>query len=215
MKLSQFVLRIHRVLGVFVGILLVVIALSGSALVFAPEIDAVLSPHIYTTTPQPQRVAMDTVLKTVQAAHSDRNLVDILLPKVPNGVYRIMADDYAFSIYANPYTGEISGARPWNQSYEGWLYELHSNLFAGQIGKWIVGSVGGMLLVLSVTGIILWPGWRRLIAGWKIRFHAPRPILNYDLHKVIGIVSVAFIVLVASTGVAIVFGLRFNKSLIG
>lgn len=209
--LRKLALIAHRYIGVLVGLLLVIIALSGSSLVFANEIDAWLSPNIFRVTPQIERVSLDSVVKTVQANYPSQKLVNILLPKTPHGVYRIMADDYKFSIYANPYTGEVLTARPWNQTYRGWMFELHSQLFAGKIGETIVGLLGLLLLVLSVTGVMLWPGWRRFGAGWKIRFSAPKSIVNYDLHKVIGIVSVAFIIFIAFTGVALTFFAEFIK----
>jgi uncharacterized iron-regulated membrane protein len=59
-----------------------------------------------------------------------------------------------------------------------------------------------MLLVLSVTELILWPGWGRLVTGLKIRWRSPWRIVNYDLHKVGGILAIVFLVLIASTGVA-------------
>ncbi len=211
MKASTTILKLHRAIGIVVGLLLVVITLSGSLLVFATEIDAWLSPQIFRVTPQTERVTLDSVLQTVQAAHPNHNYVDILLPKTLHGVYRIMADGYKFSIYANPYTGEILTARLWNQTYEGWMYELHSQLFAGKSGEAIVGLIGLLLLVSSVMGVMLWPGWKRFVAGWKIRFSAPKSIVNYDLHKVIGILSVAFIIFIASTGIALTFFPEFKK----
>lgn len=46
----------------------------------------------------------------------------------------------------------------------------------------------------------MFPGWRSLRAGfiirWKSRFH----LLQYDFHKVIGIVSVIFLILAGTTG---------------
>lgn len=176
MKASTTILKLHRAIGIVVGLLLVVITLSGSLLVFATEIDAWLSPQIFRVTPQTERVSLDSVLQTVQAAHPNHNFVDILLPKTLHGVYIIMADGYKFSIYANPYTGEILTARPWNQTYEGWMYELHSQLFAGKSGETIVGLIGLLLLILSVTGVMLWPGWKRLLLGGKFAFQRPNQL---------------------------------------
>jgi uncharacterized iron-regulated membrane protein len=55
-------------------------------------------------------------------------------------------------------------------------------------------------MVLSLTGLVLWPGWRKLITGFKIKWNASPKRLNFDLHKVIGVTMVVFLVLTAFTG---------------
>lgn len=209
MKLRNLALKLHREIGILAGLLLMVITLSGSALVFAPEIDAWLNPAAFKVTPQAEKVAIASILQTIQTTYPDYSLVDVLMPKTSSDTYRIMADAYKFRIDADPYTGRILAARPWNHTFEGWLFELHSTLFAGTVGEWIVGGLGVLLLGLGLTGLILFPGWKRFKTGWQIRWNAPKPILNYDLHKVIGIISVCFIGMIAFTGVSLTFFSQF------
>jgi uncharacterized iron-regulated membrane protein len=205
MKLQKIMLKGHRMIGVIAGFLLVVIALSGSLLVFAPEIDAGLNPGAFKVTPQPNKVAIASILQTIQTAYPTHQIDDLMLPKTDHDSYRIMADGYKFRFDADPYTGRVLAARPWNQTFQGWVYELHSMLFAGKIGEYIVGGLGIMLFSLGMTGLIVFPGWRRFKAGWKIRWTAPKSILSYDLHKVIGIISITFIAMIAVTGISLVF----------
>ena len=68
-----------------------------------------------------------------------------------------------------------------------WLVKLHSNLLAGSTGRFVNGIGGAALIVLSLTGLIIWwPGvkfWRRsLQVNWRATF----PRLNWDLHSATG-----------------------------
>ncbi|MEH2043028.1 PepSY-associated TM helix domain-containing protein [Nostoc sp.] len=57
------------------------------------------------------------------------------------------------------------GDRQWETSWIGRVYELHYKLLAGDTGLPIVGIVALLTLILRLTGIVLWPGWRKLVIG--------------------------------------------------
>jgi len=110
--------------------------------------------------------------------------------------------DHYLQAFINPYTGQIMGDRQWETSWVGWIYELHYKLLAGDTGLLIMGIVALLTLVLSLTGIVLWPGWRKLIAGFKIKWDGHIKRRNFDLHKVFGIVTAVFLALIGFTGFA-------------
>lgn len=207
-KLRQPTLILHRYTGVIAGILLIIIGLTGSMLVFAEELDHFLHPQLLQVVSQNERVSLETVLDTVREARPDLKPHRIIVPQESNGVYTVMmespSEEYT-DIYVNPYSGTIVGSRPFKQTLGGFLIELHMNLFAGDLGAKVVGISGLLLLLLSITGMILWPGWKRLAPGIKIRWTAPSRLVNYDIHKVIGILSVLFLALLAFTGAALTF----------
>jgi uncharacterized iron-regulated membrane protein len=124
-----------------------------------------------------------------------------------------MADGFSFGVYIDPYTGKILAAVPWQQTIEGFIYQIHTSFFAGEVGQFVVGMIGILLVILGLTGIILWSGWKKLKTGLKIRWRARRQILNYDLHKVIGIVSVLFLTIIAVTGIGITFWSQVESAL--
>ncbi|MBD2667112.1 propeptide, PepSY amd peptidase M4 [Richelia sinica FACHB-800] len=73
-------------------------------------------------------------------------------------------------------------------------------LLLGRNGEIVIGISGLFLFILCVTGLILWPGWRKLIAGFKIKWDGHPQRVNFDIHKVSGIVSVIFLSFTAFTG---------------
>ncbi|MHC5831015.1 MAG: PepSY domain-containing protein, partial [Nostoc sp.] len=60
--------------------------------------------------------------------------------------------------------------------------------------------VGLLFTILSITGIILWPGWRKLIAGFKMKWNAHPKRVNFDIHKVAGVITGVFLVFTFFTG---------------
>jgi uncharacterized iron-regulated membrane protein len=207
MKFRNLILKLHSSIGIVVGLLLVVISLSGAGIVFHEEMDHALNRSLWYVTPQSEQVSLDAMIASVQANHPDLPVGFIQSPKTPKESYvfnQQTSHERRLQTFVNPYTGEILGSRLWEYSFTGFLYTLHHDLFIGKVGQITVGVVGGLLLLMAVTGILLWTGWRKLITGFRIRWHAPLPLISYDLHKTGGIVSSIFLTITAVTGIVIV-----------
>jgi uncharacterized iron-regulated membrane protein len=207
MKFRRLVLKLHGSIAIFMGLLLIVISLSGAGIVFHEEIDRAFNQSFYRVTPQAEQVSLDTMVASVQASHPDLPVWFIQSPKALDESYVInqkMANDLRFQTFVNPYKGDVLGSRIWEYSFVGFLYTLHHELFAGKIGQIFVGVTGVLLLLMALTGVLLWTGWRKLLNGFKIRWNAPFSLLIYDLHQFIGILSSVFFTITALTGVAII-----------
>ncbi|MBF2057547.1 MAG: PepSY domain-containing protein [Cyanobacterium sp. T60_A2020_053] len=87
-----------------------------------------------------------------------------------------------------------------NNTFDPIFIKFHTELLAGIIGKTVLGFVGISLFLLTITGLLLWNGWQKLALGFKIRFGSKWRLLNYDIHKVIGILSFIFVANFAITG---------------
>ncbi len=205
-KLRQVAFTLHQYIGLVVGLLLIIVGLTGSLLVFQHEIDQFLvQRQCGQVIPQQQRVSIESVLNTVKTAYSDRpdlklNSIDI---HPENNVYKVRffaSDDKRTEVFVNSYTGKILGDRIWDNSLIGVTFKLHFALLAGRTGEIIVGIAALLLLILSITGIILWSGWRKLISGFKIRWRSHPKRVNFDIHKVAGIVTAIFLAFTAFTG---------------
>jgi uncharacterized iron-regulated membrane protein len=92
-----------------------------------------------------------------------------------------------------------------------WVARLHENLLSGMTGT-VVNGIGGLgLILLSITGVILWwPGiehWRRSLTVDRTASFAR---LNWDLHNTLGMICLLFVVLWGVSGVYFVFPNAFN-----
>ncbi len=207
-KLRNISFFLHRWLGLVAGILLCIAGLTGSILVFWHEIDrAVIAARfgrvIFTDT----KVSLEAIANTVKTAYASTgfNLSDLGCPAAsdqPCMLSLMNSADKYWQVFVNPYTGQIMGDRAWDNSWAGMIFNLHYALFAGNIGTIVMGIVALVTLILSLTGIILWPGWRKLAAGFKIKWNAHIKRRNFDLHKVAGIITAIFLAAIGFTGFA-------------
>ena len=113
---------------------MIVIGLTGSVLVFYPEMDrSLISLHTGPIFSQENRVSMESVLDTVQAAyvgHPELKLSGIRMSLESDVSYEVeleSPDEKYTQAFVNPYTGNILFSRVWNTSLFGVVYKLHSN----------------------------------------------------------------------------------------
>jgi uncharacterized iron-regulated membrane protein len=206
MEFRNLVRSLHGSIGLLMGLLFVIVSLTGTGIVFHEEIDHAMNQSLHTVAVQPVSVPFDDILAPVQKAHPDLPIQYVSFPKQADGTYTVMMLDkngHRLQTFVNPYTGAVLGERVWEYSLTGFLYTLHHELFLGNTGLIILIVVGIALLLMSITGVILWTGWRKLKAGFTIRWNAPASLRNFDLHQVSGMISQLFLAVLAVTGVII------------
>jgi uncharacterized iron-regulated membrane protein len=194
----------HRYLGLGVGCIIVVIGITGSLLVFQSNIEQYwVTQSFAPIIPQARRISIETAVSTVQAAYKGLDLKPTTIQALPeNNFYavRLSNEKKRLDIFVNAYTGKILGDRIYEHTLMANLLQLHVSLFAGDIGTTITGIAAFLLLSLSLTGITLWPGWRKLATGFKVKLKAHPKRTNFDIHKVAGIIAAAFLCLTSFTG---------------
>jgi uncharacterized iron-regulated membrane protein len=198
----------HRWLGLTASILLCIAGVTGSVLVFWHEIDrAVIAWRFGQVSPVGEPLSVTAIASTVKATYANKGLTlsSLTFPDHADQPYMMSfldAAEHYLEVFINPYTGQVIGDRFWESSWLGIVFKLHYKLLAGDVGMLIMGIVALITLILSVTGIVLWPGWRKLVAGFKIKWDGHIKRVNFDLHKVAGIVTAVFLALIGLTGFA-------------
>jgi hypothetical protein len=87
-------------------------------------------------------------------------------------VSMLSKNEEVVSIYGNPYSGEINGARLCKETFTGFLFTLHAELAGGEFGHLVVSVCGLVMLGITFTGLVLWTGWRNLARGFSINLKA-------------------------------------------
>lgn len=105
-----------------------------------------------------------------------------------------------FIIYVDPGTSRVTG-REYGRSFQDFMRALHYYLFApGAIPMYIVTSLGFVLILSLVTGLIaykkFWRGFFRMP-----RWHRDRRTWFGDLHRLIGLWSLWFIAVLGLTSI--------------
>lgn len=213
--LRRALFQVHLWTGLALGLYVVAISLSGSALVFRDRIFKSLGN-------KPRTVAISGPLL---ADAKLRSLAEKAYPRYRAGyVFRGKQRDQASIVVLDrngtykqelfdPYTGQDLGpADPAILRTLTWLADLHFNLLAGEEGRRWNGYAAVLVTLLVLTGaIVWWPGiesWRRSLAArttgnWK-RF-------NWELHSMVGFWTYAFSLMWGVTGIYVVFPAPFQR----
>jgi uncharacterized iron-regulated membrane protein len=209
---------LHRYFGLCMGLIMILIGITGSLLVFHAEIEDWLTIQRYgITMSQGQLLTLDKVVEIAQTTYPNWTFEDIVFPKDERypmilGFTAPDADPNLYEhgfhqVFINPYTGKIMGELATRYTFYRFILNLHYRLFLpGEwLGRVITGVVALLLLEIAVTGIMLWPGWRKLSTGFKIKWNSHIKRRNFDLHKVIGIFAAIFLALTGLTGAYLSF----------
>ncbi len=218
MSARKVIYYVHRSFGLGAGGLIALIGLTGSAIVFGREIDRLLNPHLLKVVPAGQPITLQAALKAAQNAHPDRTPSMLSVPEAPDRPYVVRMrprpgqESYdQLLVYVHPYRGEVLGARTRTGHLIGFLERLHIHLLigqglAGRVGWYLVGAGGVLLVLLCLTGPLLWwPGRRKLRLGLTIKWRASWRRIAFDLHRVAGMYPLVLLIIVALTGAAYSF----------
>jgi len=105
-------------------------------------------------------------------------------------------------VAATPAPGAPSdGSIPLGITLVSKLMELHDDLLGGPTGRSINGIGALLILILAVTGIIVWwPGIRTWKRSLTVRRHTGWQRFAWDLHSMVGFWSFAFLIVFALSG---------------
>ena len=199
-SVRRALLTLHQWVGLAAALFLIVIAVSGSALVFENAIDRALNPQLSYVTRGPRRQSFETLLARVAATYPDDRVVGIRVAEQPD-----QADEFSLrsrrSASIDPYTGMVLGVRDRETSLARRLHLLHTRLGAGALGEQLVGWLDVALLALAISGLVLW--WPRQIVGVNRAGSWKR--INFDLHNALGLYSSLVLVAITASGVLIAF----------
>lgn len=228
-SLWTFWLKVHLYLGLFVGPVLVLIGLTGSLLVFYQAIDELLNPGLLTTQGTGAVRPLDEIVAAAQARHPEKKgPYSLVLPRHAQGTliawYEIPTGRAGTSewlqVLIDPYTANVLGERFWGQCLISVIYKLHYTLLLKSAGEVTVGVLGLFLLLSIGTGIYIWwplfwpPRWGRLRQAFGIKRGAPPVRFHFDLHKTSGIYSALILLVIAFSGVYMIFP-EYIKPIVG
>lgn len=194
MKLLSF---IHRWSGGFLGLLLVLLGLSGTILLWEGE---------WVTLPG----AGDAVAENVQAIgriaerEAATGALRITFASEEIGLHHVAKEGGAGAYVAQDGTTVAAWQSQWERP-EFWLFDLHHHLFSGHTGELVAGWAGVAGLLFVITGTILWWRSRRAFRWrlWPDRFK-PGPVVAH--HRDLGIIAAPLLLITFVTGTGMVFG---------
>jgi uncharacterized iron-regulated membrane protein len=204
----QLIFVLHKYLGLFIGLYFLVICLTGAVLVILENrIDNFLDYPVVHVNAESKKQPLLKMLQTVETAFPNGTVGHIIKSCARGCTYDFTisrgTDDH-IDVLVDPYTARIVQTGLWSATPIGFMYSFHANLFAGEAGSHINAYVSLAAILLVLTGLYLWPGWRTIRNAFAIKWGASVWRINFDLHKIIGFTCVLFFVYIVITGIATV-----------
>jgi uncharacterized iron-regulated membrane protein len=202
--MRKIIVLLHRYIGLALAVFLLVSGLTGTLIVFGKAIDGFLNPALLKVVPQPDRVPIDDVLRNAQRAVPEGALRTVYLPHSADDTVEVLFQGSSIRIYANPYSGEVLGAREANKYLRGFLIDLHVHLLSGETGERVIGWAGLGAIILALLGLWLWwPRYGRWRQALSIKWQAGSFRVWFDIHRVAGVCVMPFLLMTAATGASL------------
>jgi uncharacterized iron-regulated membrane protein len=200
--------KLHLWLGLGSGLVVFIVALTGSLLVFEDELEPVLYPrfHKVDVVEGAHRLPLDAIVSSAQKAFPDKKVGRILVEPHPDrtvivALKQSKKEKDLLSVAVNPYTGQVVDSRIEQDSFFAVVIRLHRYLCMGDTGKVITGISCCSFLIIMLSGLVLWwPNRKNRKQRFRVKWDASFKRLNWDLHAVLGFYVVPFTFLIASTG---------------
>jgi uncharacterized iron-regulated membrane protein len=215
--LRRALFQIHLWSGVAVGVYMVFISITGSAVVFRRDLNQSLLGNIPAKelAADAARLSDAQLRQAVLRQYPGYTITRIAVSRrrlVPNEV-TMSKDGVPLTERFNPYTGaDMGNAHPRSVAVMEWFTDLHDNLLAGETGRKVNAIGGALLCVLCITGIVIW--WRASGAWYKGFFFNPRSSwkrINFDLHAALGFWSLFILFIWGLSGIYFGFPDPFMK----
>lgn len=208
---KKIIAWLHLWLGLAVGLLFSIAAITGSILVFEKELDPLLyHSFYYLDKPVPSSakyLPIDSLVSQAKLYTQEKTVHSLLIPSNPSNGQNILFQTEGTRLERvllaiNPYTGQLERKIAGNRHLFTLAEDLHRELLMGKTGKTITGICCLSYLVILLSGLILWwPKNQKILRQrLKIKWDAKFKRLNWDLHAVGGFYTLPILFIIAFTG---------------
>jgi uncharacterized iron-regulated membrane protein len=201
--MKKWIFTIHLYVGLITALFLISLSLSGAVIAFEPELNRIFHPTLTQVNPTGPALDWDTFRTQVEKQSPGWKLIRIYFPDRPDlSTYvrlRSIKTHRIHHVYVNQYTGQILGSTEDGSNWILKVHDLHVNLLSGKVGNQIVTWSTFGLLLLSLSGIVLW--WPRKVFQFKRGSGWQRT--NRDLHYSVGFWSSLAMFAFAVTGLGL------------
>lgn len=184
--------QVHLWIGIVLTLYFIVIGVTGSILVFRPELERLcglkLWQEVRAGTP---RADIASVVENLKIAYPRSRVVSVDAPTEHDATFvAVLAGRGGrIKVASRAADGKVLGEFPRSRNWMDIVEELHISLLdprRGQ-GRMINGIGAAFLVLLNVTGLVVWwPGIRNWKRALKVDFARSWRRINFDLHVAVG-----------------------------
>ena len=207
-KLSnRFWFQLHGWFSLPIWLIFCFVCLTGTIAVFSHELTWLTNPAARATNPNnlPVKPVAELVAAVEQAyPTADVGMVMVFEPYLVNAI-SFTDHDKPFAIaYVNQYSGDIQQINE-GITFIGFMRSLHGwLLFPWQdgysVGYYLVSAMALVMLGALVTGLVVYKNFWRSFVKPKIRLNQGKKTILADLHRLAGVWSIWFLLLMSATG---------------
>ncbi|MBU2924960.1 PepSY-associated TM helix domain-containing protein [Colwellia sp. 4_MG-2023] len=204
---NRFWFQLHGWFSLPVWIIFCFVCLTGTISVLSHEITWLTNNNARATNPE-NLVEKPTaeLISIVQKAYPSAKITTVMTfePYLVNAVIFTDKDKPYAIAYVNQYTGDIQSINEgliftdFMRSLHGWLlFPWHGSY---SVGYYLVCAMAIVMLGALVTGLIIYKNFWRAFTQPKLRFTQGKKTLLADLHRLAGVWSIWFLMLMSLTG---------------
>ncbi|APW66012.1 MULTISPECIES: PepSY-associated TM helix domain-containing protein [Arcobacteraceae] len=204
--------KIHLYLGLTVGIILMIIGITGTLLSFQKEIIWLFNKDSYVVEVIGERLSEKQIIDNFNSKFPKAKIKALTINSDPSSSVVIniasnakgKAGRRGINYYINPYNSEIlpnvEGAKTFK-----FIEKIHRGLIVGDVGKQIVGASTLLLLVLMLSGVVVYfPRLKKaFFKSFTFKFkHKGRSFLS-TMHSALGMWVLPFYLVSTITGLSL------------
>ncbi|OFW42426.1 MAG: hypothetical protein A3J28_04760 [Acidobacteria bacterium RIFCSPLOWO2_12_FULL_60_22] len=211
----RWIFNIHFYGGLIAGLLWLVVGLTGSVIVFVPELRRLEAPGWTRVEPTGQPLALETLWQRVHKGRPADKMASIYFDFKPTWAwnFRSVADNGdRIHTFVDQYRGHLLASVNYNHSLLQWVYDLHADLLGGQRGREVNAWFAFALCVVTSGGVLLWwRGCRYWKRGFEYRAAASWKRQAWDLHNLGGFCFYLPLLLLSLSGAYFAFQPAFTS----
>ncbi len=197
--------RWHFYAGLFVIPFMLVLALSGMALLLKPQLESLQFGDWLTVPEMAQQQSPDVLLKQVKRAFPNAGPHQFIAAKNAGETSRFVVKQQQQSIlvFIDPYRAVVVGSIPLADTWYAIADDIHGTLLLGKSGDALLEAAAGLCLFLLMSGLYLhWPRSRNA-SLWKLPLRQYHKRFSWrQLHGALGIWLSVVLVFFALSGLA-------------
>lgn len=212
MTLKKAVGKVHLWLGLASGLVVFIISITGAIFTFQDDIRDLTEPWRKVEAQSTAPVLPSQLKAAALAYHPSAVINDAWVtyfaPDRSATVFFLDKAGLPIQVYLNPYTGQVLHEMNLRTHFFTIIQEIHMHLLLPEaVAKWVVGISISIFVVMLLTGLVLW--WpkrkqerkQRFTIKWGARWRR----INYDLHNVLGFYAASIGLLLALSGLFMIF----------
>lgn len=198
--------KIHFYTALVLAIPLTVLSITGTLLVYGPEIQRMLSPDAWMVKPVGEMLPLEEVLHNVEMQRPDLRVWSFSVTQEPDIPHSAWLAAGAGQINVDPYTGEILLHYKQGDTFESWVIALHRRwLTSGDTAYWVrhgVSAVALLLICELIFGFWLWLKPAKPFKRLKVKSSYRIQLKILRIHQFTGVITGLFLLTIAFTGLA-------------